>query len=160
MLLLLHLLLLGPGPGLTTDQPAATSHLPPVTCSREHISSSLRASSPCIIRDKVVEIPRPSNTSVDQLTPSHVTVKRCSGGCHGQSSCVAASTATRKVPVLLARCPLGGGKCEKECASVEVEDHLSCTCGCRVQEDECRGDQAFSSSTCSCTCRDRQASTR
>ena len=30
-----------------------------------------------------------------------------------------------KVAVLLARCPLGGGSCDKECATVEVEDQVS-----------------------------------
>ena len=52
----------------------------------------------------MVKIPWPSNSSYDQLTPSHVTVKRCSGGCHGGlTSCVPSSTQLRKVSVLLAR---------------------------------------------------------
>ena len=29
-----------------------------------------------------------------------------------------------KVAVLLARCPLGGGSCDKGCATVEVEDQV------------------------------------
>ena len=29
-----------------------------------------------------------------------------------------------QVAVLLARCPLGGGSCDKECATVEVEDEV------------------------------------
>ena len=29
-----------------------------------------------------------------------------------------------QVAVLLARCPLGGGACDKECATVEVEDEV------------------------------------
>ena len=90
----------------------------------------------------MVKVPWPANSSYDQLTPSHVTVKRCSGGCHGGSaSCVATATSKRKVrtlltkilnsletllqvAVLLARCPLGGGACDKECATVEVEDEV------------------------------------
>ena len=53
---------------------------------------------------QVVKIPWPSNSSYDQLTPSHVTVRRCSGGCHGGlTSCVPTSTQLRKVAVLLAR---------------------------------------------------------
>ena len=57
---------------------------------------------------QVVKIPWPSNSSYDQLTPSHVTVKRCSGGCHGGlTSCVPTSTQMRKVSVLLARWVLG-----------------------------------------------------
>ena len=90
----------------------------------------------------MVKVPWPTNSSYDQLTPSHVTVKRCSGGCHGGSaSCVPTATSKRKVrtlltkilnsletllqvAVLLARCPLGGGACDKECATVEVEDEV------------------------------------
>ena len=56
---------------------------------------------------------------------------------------MASSTKKRRVAVLLGRCPLGGGKCEKECASVEVEDQLECQCGCRQQAEECREDQTF-----------------
>ena len=32
---------------------------------------------------------------------------------------------------------MSGGKCEKECASVEVEDEVECECGCRRKEEEC-----------------------
>ena len=126
---------------------------------------------------QVVKIPWPSNSSYDQLTPSHVTVKRCSGGCHGGlTSCVPTSTQMRKVSVLLARwvlgflffcrftccprCPLGGGSCQKECATLEVEDELACGCGCRLEPSSCRSkDQEWREETCSCQCRDTAATT-
>jgi len=137
------------------------SYLPSVTCSRDHVSQSLSSLAPCQPRDKVVKIPWPSNSSYDQLTPSHVTVKRCSGGCHGGlTSCVPTSTQLRKVSVLLARCPLGGGSCQKECATLEVEDELACGCGCRLEPSSCRSeDQEWREETCSCHCRDTAATT-
>jgi len=110
---------------------------------------------------QVVKVPWPTNSSYDQLTPSHVTVKRCSGGCHGGSaSCVPTATSLRKVAVLLARCPLGGGSCDKECATVEVEDEVACGCGCRLEASSCRSaDQEWREETCSCQCRDTKATT-
>merc|ERR1719365_80812 len=138
--------------------PTPLSHL---SCAPPHISQALRAAAPCQPRDKVVKIPWPSNSSYDQLTPSHVTVRRCSGGCHGGlTSCVPTSTQLRKVAVLLARCPLGGGSCQKECATLEVEDELACGCGCRLEPSSCRlEDQEWREETCSCHCRDTAATT-
>ena len=53
---------------------------------------------------QVLKVPWPSNSSYSQLTPSHVVVRRCSGGCHGGlTSCVPTKTDKRKVSVLLAR---------------------------------------------------------
>jgi len=137
------------------------SYLPSVTCSRDHVSQSLSSLAPCTPRDKVVKVPWPSNSSYDQLTPSHVTVRRCSGGCHGGlTSCVPTSTQLRKVAVLLARCPLGGGSCQKECATLEVEDELACGCGCRLEPSSCRSeDQEWREETCSCQCKDTKATT-
>merc|ERR1719239_958663 len=157
---LLHLLmmaaacLVGAQSGSCPSSVLPTSPLSPTTCSSTHISSSLRATAACKPRDKVVKVPWPTNSSYDQLTPSHVTVKRCSGGCHGGStSCVPTATSIRKVAVLLARCPLGGGSCDKECATVEVEDEVACGCGCRLEPSSCRSeDQEWREETCSCQC--------
>ena len=136
-----------------------------------------------------MKLPWPNNTLVDQLTPSHVTVKRCSGGCYThQKDCVPANIqkrlgtifiylllkSFRTISVMMGRCPIGGGKCEKECADVEVsfvqdkyhlrqlpspvfqikvEDHTTCSCGCQQQEESCSKDQIFNLDACSCRCR-------
>lgn len=135
--------------------PSSLKYLSSVTCARDHVTKSLRGQAACTPRDKVVPVPWPRHIQADQVTPSHVTVKRCSGGCHTLSlDCVSTNTVKRKVEVLLARCPLGGGKCEKECAHVEVEDEVECQCGCRKKAEECREDQTFQKETCSCQCTD------
>jgi len=149
-------------PDATCDSSTtASSFLPSVTCSREHVSQSLSALAPCKPRDKVLKVPWPSNSSYSQLTPSHVVVRRCSGGCHGGlTSCVPTKTDKRKVSVLLARCPLGGGSCQKECATLEVEDELACGCGCRLDPSSCRPeDQEWREETCNCQCKDKAAIT-
>ena len=127
--------------------------LPATSCSQSHISSSLRGEAPCQPRDKVIKVPWPNNTDVHRVTPTHVTVRRCSGGCHQDHlSCVASLTRVREVQVILGKCPVSGGKCEKECASVEVEDEVECECGCRRKE--CGEKAEWMSDTCECECKD------
>merc|ERR1712168_1669816 len=131
----------------------APTYLPPTTCSQAHISNSLRGEAPCHPRDKVIKVPWPNNTDVHRVTPTHVTVRRCSGGCHqDHQSCVASMTRVREVQVILGKCPVSGGKCEKECASVEVEDEVECECGCR--REVCGEKAEWMSDTCECECKD------
>ena len=56
--------------------------------------------------------------------------------------------------MILGKCPVSGGKCEKECASVEVEDEVECECGCRRKESECGEKHEWMSDTCECECKD------
>ena len=105
-------------------------------------------------------MPWPNNTDIQQLSPSHVVVRRCSGGCHSSRSCVAGATKVRSVSVMMAKCPVAGGKCEKQCASLEVEDEVECECGCAKHlEEECRAKvetHSWSRETCDCQCRDEK----
>merc|ERR1719493_420656 len=134
-------------------------YLGEVTCNRAHISSSLRELSPCKPRDKVIALEWPNNTSADHLTPSHVTVLRCSGGCLSNfRSCVASKKRTRQVAVMLGSCRNRiKGRCEKKCMNVEVEDEVECECGCRMKAKDCRENQEYQSETCECECRDKEA---
>jgi len=135
-----------------------STYLPPTRCSQSHISNSLRGEAPCQPRDKVIKVPWPNNTDVHRVTPTHVTVRRCSGGCHqDHQSCVASLTRVREVQVILGKCPVSGGKCEKECASVKVEDEVECECGCRRKE--CGEKAEWMSDTCECECKDSVART-
>ena len=105
-------------------------------------------------------MPWPNNTDIQQLSPSHVVVRRCSGGCHSSRSCVASVRKVREVSVMMAKCPVAGGKCEKQCASLEVEDEVECECGCAKHlEEECRAKvetHSWSRETCDCQCRDEK----
>ena len=110
---------------------------------------------------QVIPVPWPNNTDIHQLRPSHVVVRRCSGGCHGSSACRALNTRVRQVSVMMGKCPVAGGKCDKECASLEVEDEVECECGCaRHLEEECevkRESHVWSKESCGCECRDQEA---
>ena len=109
----------------------------------------------------MIPVPWPNNTDVHQLTPSHVVVKRCSGGCHNSGTCVARVTRVRNVSVMMGKCPVGGGKCDKECASLQVEDEVECECGCskHVQAtcQEKPSTHMFNKDTCECQCKDQDA---
>ena len=111
---------------------------------------------------QVIPVPWPNNTDIHQLSPSHVVVRRCSGGCHTAArNCVATSTNVRKVPVMMGRCPVGGGKCDKQCAVLQVEDEVECSCGCSKHlHQECSlksSSHTWNSESCDCQCRDQTA---
>jgi len=60
---------------------------------------------------------------------------------------------------MMGRCPVGGGKCEKECAVLEVEDEVECSCGCSKHDhDQCeekRSSHSWNRESCECECRDQ-----
>merc|ERR1712227_152258 len=62
---------------------------------------------------------------------------------------------------MMGRCPLGGGKRDKQCASLEVEDEVECQCGCskhlQQQCDQRRESHTWSSESCECQCKDQDA---
>ena len=105
----------------------------------------------------MIAVPWPNNTDVQQLSPSHVVVRRCSGGCHSSRSCVARVRKVREVSVMMAKCPVAGGKCEKQCARLEVEYEVECECGCAAHlEQQCRAKaetHSWSRESCGCSCR-------
>merc|ERR1719244_2250434 len=147
------------GPDFARREAAKQIYLGVVTCNKDHISSSLRELSQCEPREKVIAVSWPNHTTVDHVSPSHVTVLRCSGGCHtNHQSCVASRKKSRQVAVMLGRCEQENrGRCEKECNSVQVEDEVECECGCRQKREECLENQEWKSETCECLCKDRKA---
>ena len=61
------------------------------------------------------------------MTPTHVVVQQCGGGCHraGQA-CSPTLTRERRVPVMLARCGIQTGQCDKECAYISIQVAINC----------------------------------
>ena len=94
-----------------------------------------------------------------QMTPTHISVQRCEGGCHQAShGCVATRTREKKVAVMFGKCGLSVGKCEKECAHVSVEEHTECGCACALKAEDCASAvHRFLPELCSCECRDTRA---
>ena len=89
------------------------------------------------------------------MTPTHIEVRRCEGGCHQTGhNCVALTTLEKKVPVMFGKCGLNVGKCEKECAHVTVEEHTACGCACDLRHEECDSvTHNYLPELCVCECR-------
>lgn len=133
------------------------------SCSAQHTETALSETCSCVPRPVVVRLPWPNNTDVHHMTPTHVQVYRCGGGCQTSQSpktCSPVSSRPRSVPVMLGKCGLGPGRCDKECASISVEEHTQCECVCdQGSREQCRvsRDHVWRPETCQCQCRDFQA---
>ena len=134
------------------------------TCSRSQVKESLGHQASCSPRAVVMRLPWPNSTmvggGVQQMTPTHVTVMQCGGGCHrGSQGCIATSTRTREVSVMVGKCGVSVGKCEKECATVTLEEHTKCGCGCHLDRLQCEHDglHKFKKELCQCECKDVEA---
>ena len=94
------------------------------------------------------------------MTPTHVEVLQCGGACHRSSQgCVATKTREKEVWVMVGRCGITTGKCQKECARLTVVEHLECGCDCREEEREAcpRESHRYNRDSCQCQCRDTRA---
>merc|ERR1719278_1299672 len=136
-------------------------------CSSREVKASLESQASCSPRPMVVRLPWPNSTMVGggvrQMTPTHVTVMQCGGGCHrGSQGCLPTSTRQRQVSVMVGKCGVSVGKCDKECAVVRVEEHTQCGCGCQLERATCeaKGLHKFKPETCVCECRDVEGKRR
>merc|ERR1719192_1003944 len=130
------------------------------TCPARHISSALSSNARCRLHTTVVTLPWPNSTLVQQMTPTHVAVQRCAGGCHGVGQgCAALATRQKEVSVMVGKCGVSVGKCEKECATVTLEEHTKCDCGCHLDRLQCELDglHKFRKELCQCECKDVEA---
>ena len=127
------------------------------SCRNKHIAEALRANVGCRLVETVVSLPWPNTTLVQQMTPTHISVSRCAGSCHGPGqTCLAREVAERRVEVMLGKCGVAVGTCDKECAVVTVLDHLSCGCDCQLRAEDCSAQQVLRPEVCRCECRDQE----
>lgn len=85
-------------------------------------------------------------------------VMRCGGSCsHTFHNCIPDQTSVLTVPVLLSRRFSVAGPADTLCASVPVEQHESCGCGCDLGPTACNKRQFFLPTECRCTCSDSAA---
>lgn len=130
------------------------------SCRSKHIKQALQENVLCRPSPVIVKLPLPNNTDIQQMTPTHVEVAQCGGACHRNSQgCVPTKTKEREVWVMVGRCGIQTGKCEKECASITVVEHLECGCDCREEEREScpQHTHRYNTDTCQCQCRDNRA---
>ena len=56
---------------------------------------------------------------------------------------------------MMAKCGIGRGKCDKECAEVSLEEHIACQCECTLTDKMCTSEtHSFNSDMCKCQCKD------
>merc|ERR1711892_921310 len=126
------------------------------SCTSAHVRETLKSDKMCSPRPVIVQLPWPNNTNVQQMTPSHIELLQCGGGCHRNSQgCVATQTRVKRVAVMMGKCGIGRGKCEKECAEVSVEEHIDCQCACTLTEEICESEtHQLNKNVCTCECKD------
>jgi len=130
------------------------------SCTNQYIREALKLQSGCQLHPIPLMLPFPdrNKTKWQQMTPTHVEVSQCSGACPGPTDCTPLKTKKRKIPLMLGRCGAIGGKCEKQCATVEVEEHIECGCSCHLIKDDCRNiTHQLNLAKCECECKDAKA---
>jgi len=111
----------------------------------------------CQTRPTVIPLPKPQ-AEYSHVIPTHYQVDRCSGSCmNSHHTCVPSTKRTIKVPVMLSLRSAAPGRTPTVCAETEVEEHLTCVCGCHMTADECSDDQFFLAEECRCTCGNAEA---
>jgi len=117
----------------------------------------------CEPRETLVELPLPRDPMIEEVTPSHVLVPRCSGVCFQGNTyhkCVPESggRSSETFQVLFnRRNPQGSGQLEMQCSSINVETHTACKCGCDVDRSNCNSNQQFNEYYCKCRCSNYRA---
>merc|ERR1712224_830581 len=92
------------------------------------------------------------------MTPTHIEVLRCTGACLGTTDCTPLKTVMREISVMLGNCGISEGMCEKQCATVTVEEHMECGCSCKLKQDDCRPKKhRLNSAKCECECENENA---
>lgn len=89
------------------------------------------------------------------MIPDKVVVKRCyETGCYGRNSCVANNT--QEIPVavhFINTIPQRNQKNNKKCGWVHVTEHVQCTCGCNIDQDQCEQEgKLYNRFDCTCKC--------
>jgi len=127
-------------------------------CSNDAMGQIFAEMPTCLPRDTIVKLPLPEDASVDEVIPSHVVVKRCSGVCHEGNvyhQCVPKSGArTNQVFEVLLRKTNADGMSEMACSTVHIESHDSCKCGCDVEAAQCSNLQNYDHHFCKCRCKE------
>ncbi|XP_011868054.1 PREDICTED: balbiani ring protein 3-like isoform X2 [Vollenhovia emeryi] len=98
----------------------------------------------CVPRHTMIKlIPQPGYT----FYPNYASVKRCSGFCPRNKSCMPVRKDTKKIAVRM------DGYDSSGCYHVLLEEHTKCKCQCSVKESDCNVHQIYSEDNCACECK-------
>lgn len=108
----------------------------------------------CNTQPTIVSL-RPDNLSDPRLiySPSCTRVNRCSGCCVStRLSCQPTSTRTRTFTVTVLEYVSGTKTRFKSRDLALIEEHVGCSCQCRVKEEHCNSLQRYNPRNCRCDC--------
>ena len=95
---------------------------------------------------------------VIQVIPEYKTVSRCGGSCELNShGCMATATRSKSIDMMVVRKRHDRTQNEIECGVIVVEEDVSCSCDCPVQETNCSIEQYYDGSSCQCLCKDQSS---
>jgi len=110
----------------------------------------------CRPRPVLVQVPYDSD-NFQLLAPTHVEVSRCQGSCgHFHHSCIPDKIRKKEVSLVMTERTVEEGMTTSYCGAAEVEEHLSCQCGCPITEQSCGANQVFLPYECRCSCTNLQ----
>merc|ERR1712126_244996 len=113
----------------------------------------LSQSEPCVPQPQVVQIQ--VEDFLHLVGPSHIQVNRCAGSCSSLTptshTCLPTKVVTRQVEVMVVPLTFTPGPVETQCTTVQVEEHLSCSCSCPPRPSLCPPNQ-WNNDLCSCSC--------
>jgi len=126
-------------------------------CSNMHQQTAFEVHSRhrCNVREEVIEIELPSDGSVIQVIPSHVTVGRCAGSCmnNPSHSCTPLDYRMKEVDVMMVSSSYSEGPWQTLCSKQRVREDISCSCGCSISAADCSSEHhKYDSHSCQCTC--------
>ncbi|XP_046631827.1 uncharacterized protein LOC124311397 isoform X1 [Daphnia pulicaria] len=94
-----------------------------------------------------------------KIEPSHVEVMRCKySKCSSSAQhCLPSTTQIRKLSVYALKEPASKTKKNGSttCMQMEVEEHVSCKCGCLIKPKDCQKPAIYSKNNCRCECPNR-----
>merc|ERR1719419_1017572 len=126
-------------------------------CSSSHQISALdvQKAHGCEPRHELIQIEIPPQSSIIQMIPSHVNVRRCRGTClaHPEHSCQHATQKKVNVPVMVVTAGFRTGMLDTRCDIITVMEDDTCQCGCHVTSDTCNNKfHVFNPHACQCQC--------
>ena len=124
-------------------------------CNQKNVQGLFLQNSEHRCRPRNMTLPIPSIvTGHVLLAPSHVEIPRCVGSCGGtlHHHCYPTKVKKVNVPVIMSEMSVVEGVSETVCGHVEMEEHVSCSCGCDVAPDTCNANQQFLEFECRCVC--------
>ncbi|KAH8291611.1 hypothetical protein KR018_006753, partial [Drosophila ironensis] len=111
----------------------------------------------CSPQPTIVELKPPAEEGSDfYYTPACTRINRCNGCC-GSMLISCQPTETEIVQLRVRKVDRSGAGARRLVAIVDVEQHLTCKCDCRIKAEDCNAYQSYRADLCRCECHNTDA---